>query len=68
MPCAKVHRVVGHSSGACLSELSFYASKDPDEITSFYDIVPQSLLCVCWAAANCQSSLRMSTVHDSAIA
>lgn len=68
MPYAKVHRLTGLPSGARLSEFSFYTAKDPDEIASFHDTVPQSLLCVCWAFANPWNSLRMSTVHGSAIA
>lgn len=65
---AKVHSLTGLPAGACLSEFSFYAAKDSDEIVPFYDIFPQSLLCACWAVSNLQNSLRMSTVHDSSIA
>lgn len=67
MQYARVHCVTRLPSGACLSEFSFYASKDPSEIISFYDMVPQSLLCVCSVAANLRNSLRMTTIRDSAI-
>lgn len=68
MQYARVHCVMRLSSGACLSEFSFYASKDPNEIISFYDTVPQSLLSVCLVAANLENSLRMTIIRDSAIA
>lgn len=68
MQYERVHCVTRLPSGARLSELSFYASKDPNEIKLFYDMVPQSLLCMCLVAANLRNSLRMTTIRDSAIA
>lgn len=68
MQYARVHSAVRLPSGAALSELSFYASKDPDEIISFYDTLPPSLLCIRSVAANLRNGLRMTIVHDSAVA
>jgi len=68
MQYARVHCVMRLPSGARLSEFSFYASKHPDEIILFYDMVPQSLLCVCLVAASVRTSLRMTTIRESAIA
>lgn len=68
MQYARVHSAVRLPSGAALSELSFYASKDPDEIISFYDMLPPSLLRVHSVAANLRNSLRMTIICDSAIA
>lgn len=68
MQYARVHSVTRLPSGATLSERSFCASEDSDKATSSYDMLPQSLLCVCSVAANLRNSLRMTVVCDSAIA